>query len=265
MFESFKAEFKKVDVDLNTKTKLLCFADATLGAQAGMTGVDKMSLLGVPTSDSARGSADLALKRLAEAFEQLSVLPQVPFGEAMLILRFCVGVRANYLFDQLPSEAQQLVAGVWDPAVERCLTEMFRGQPPPSRVYLFRDGGLGVARQGEQAALSRTRGWARAAAVVDVYLPNQRHLTKIMATSPHPVHEEVRAAYASLPVAARDGEGAYDPLAPPPPFLGHAGAAAGGAGGAAVAAAAPEPYLSLRPPSRPATARPLRPRRPPTR
>ena len=240
VYLSFETEFAKVAVYLNTKTKLLCFGDAALGTEAGMTGVDGMSVLGVPTSGSVRMLVNLALKRLAEALEQLDVLPQLPFSEAMLLLRFCIGVRANYLMGQLPSEAQAQVAAVWDPAVERCLTRMFRGQSPPPRVFLFGEGGLGVACQAQQGDLMRVCGWSRASAVVDEYLPKQRRLALVTEVSQHPLHVEVRAAYAALPAVARSADAVYDPLSPP------LSAAAAAAAAAAATAAALAPRVAER-------------------
>jgi hypothetical protein len=243
VFKSLGDEFRKEGVELNTKTKLLCLCDSAVGTDAGVTGVDKLSLLGVPTASSVEALVELALKRLAQAFDQLDALPLLPFSEAMLILRFCVGVRANYLMDQLPTEAQRLVAAKWDPAVERCLTRMFEGQHPSPRVFLYGPGGLGIARQAQQGDLSRVCGWARAAAVVEEYLPKQKRQVQLTAASKHPVHAEVRAAYARLPEEARKqrgaGEDAYNPLnVYESPRAAAAAAAAGVAGATGTAAGA---------------------------
>ena len=104
-------------VQLNDKTKLLCFGDATLGAEAGVTGVDAWPVLGVPNLRLG-GGAGVPRPQAPDggAGATARVLPQLPFTEAMLILRGCVSVRADYLMSQLPTGAQQRLASVWDPS-----------------------------------------------------------------------------------------------------------------------------------------------------
>jgi hypothetical protein len=182
---------------------------------AGVSGVDILNVLGVPTSADHKAVAAVALKRLKESFEQLTLLPQLPFGDAMTLLRKCISTRADYLFGQLPEEAARIVAAVWDPAVERCLVAMFKGSYG-ARVHLMGPGGLGVARRGVTRHLDRVSGFARASEATDKYLPRQRDRAQVTAASRNPVHQEVSTVYAALPPEARATKGVYNPLSPLP-------------------------------------------------
>jgi len=215
VFDDLVVAFRKVNVELNTKTKVLCYHDAAVGLDAGASGVDILNVLGVPTSADHKAVAAVALKRLKDSFEQLTLLPQLPFGDAMTLLRKCISTRADYLFGQLPEEAARIVAAVWDPAVERCLVAMFKGSYG-TRVHLMGPGGLGVARRGVTRHLDRVSGFARASEAIDKYLPRQRDRAQVTAASRNPVHQEVCTVYAALPPEARATEGVYNPLSPLP-------------------------------------------------
>ena len=50
VFDDLVVAFRKVNVELNTKTKVLCYHDAAVGLDAGASGVDILNVLGLPTS-----------------------------------------------------------------------------------------------------------------------------------------------------------------------------------------------------------------------
>jgi hypothetical protein len=222
VFASLKSAFAAIGVLLNDKTAVLCPADATLGAQAGITQKEGLPLMGVPVGPPAFQLAR-AEKRLAPSFVALELLPQLPFGVALQLLRFCISPRVAYLAGQLPDTVVGALAPRWDGAVRKCLTAMFKGEPHP-RCFVSGPGGLDIAVLAEEMHVLRLNGWSRAKSTIDEHLPALRHLTTFAADSAHPVHAEVVRAWQALPPAVSGADGVLapfsDPAAPttaPPP------------------------------------------------
>ena len=72
---------------------MLCYHDAAVGMHAGVSGVDILNVLGSADHKAVGCVASSALK---DSFEQLTLLPELPFGVAMTLLRKCISVRADY-------------------------------------------------------------------------------------------------------------------------------------------------------------------------
>jgi len=215
VFASLRKEFSEIGVEFNLKTELYCPANADLPITSGIRQVAAGTVvLGAPL-----GAADFqalkARKRLSVSFEQVALLPQLPFGDAMYILRQSIVPRARYLAGVLSPDVMRDVAAEWDKAILVCLTAMFRAAPH-ARCFASGPGCLGIARMAEELALCRVQSWKRSAAVVAQHFPDLAHLASIPAVIVHPVHAEIASAWASLPAAVTSADGVVSPLVPVP-------------------------------------------------
>ena len=130
---------------------------------------------------------EVAEKRLAASFMQLRLLPQLDFGVALLLLRFCISPRVAFLAGQLPDVVIGALAPRWDAAIAACLTSMFRCSPP-ARCFVSGPGGLDISVLAEELHVLRLNGWSRAKVAIGQCLPSLAHLTVIPAVPTHPVH-----------------------------------------------------------------------------
>lgn len=232
VFETLKTEFAAIGVHFNLKTAVYCPA-ATAAAAAAASGsyaaggalpikcgirqaVDGTKVLGAPVGTT-QYQVDIARKRLSTSMVQITLLPQLDFGDAMLILRKSIVPRARYLASVMPPDALVVVATEWDAAIEDCLTSMFGSAPHP-RCFPSGPGCLGISKMVAELALDRVNGWARSKEVVVKHLPRLAPLTVIPTAAPiaHPVHVEVMDAWSSLPASVRTAEGVLSPLDSPP-------------------------------------------------
>jgi hypothetical protein len=213
VFTSLKTAFAAIGVLLNDKTAVLCPADETMGARTGLTQKVGLPLMGVPVGPPAFQLAQ-AEKRLAPSFAALALLPQLPFGVALQLLRFCISPRTAYLASQLPDTVVGALAPRWDGAIRKCLTAMFKGEPH-ARCFVSGPGGLDIAVLGEQMHMLRLNGWSRSKTTIDDFFPALRHLTTFEADSTHPVHAEVVRAWHALPNAVSGADGVLAPFSAP--------------------------------------------------
>ena len=213
VYATLRKEFGAIGIGFNSKTALLCPADASVGALAGITQKPGLALMGVPV-----GPPDFMLatveKRLSVSFQQLRLLPQLDFGVALQLLRFCISPRVAYLAGQLPDIVVGAFAVRWDAAIVECLTSMFRC-PPPARCFVSGAGGLDISLLVGEMHTLRLNGWARAKATIDAFLPELGSLTSFSADSAHPVHAEVSRAWHALPPAVSGADGVVSPFAAP--------------------------------------------------
>jgi hypothetical protein len=185
---------------------------------------DGTKVLGAPLG-TASYQAERARKRLRSSLDQVALLPELDFGDAMLILRKSIVPRARYLAGVLPPSVMAEAAAEWDAAIESCLTRMFKSAPHP-RCFPSGPGCLGISKMVDELALDRVNGWARAKEVVEQHFPRLAHLTVIpadtaaaaaVAAITHPVHVEVVSAWRPLPAAVRAADGVFSPLESPSP------------------------------------------------
>ena len=155
---------------------------------------------------------EVAEKRLAASFMQLRLLPQLDFGVALLLLRFCISPRVAFLAGQLPDVVIGALAPRWDAAIAACLTSMFRCSPP-ARCFVSGPGGLDISVLAEELHVLRLNGWSRAKVAIGQCLPSLAHLTVIPAVPTHPVHAEVVRAWEALPLAVAGADGVRSPFA----------------------------------------------------
>jgi len=213
VFATLRFEFGAIGITINSKTALNCPADASVGAFAGITQKPGLPLMGVPI-----GPPDYMLataeKRLAVSFQQLQLLPQLDFGAALQLLRFCISPRVAYLAGQLPDSVVGALAPRWDTAINACLTAMFRSAPP-ARCFVSGPGGLDIVVLAEEMHMLRLNGWSRAKTTIDEFLPALRHLTSFSAQPAHPVHAEVARAWQALQPTVSGADGVLSPFAAP--------------------------------------------------
>ena len=213
VFATLKKEFAEIGVELNLKTEVFCPDCPALPLASGIRqAASGTVVLGAPVG-TAEFQLERARKRLSQSLEQIALLPELDFGDAMLILRKSIVPRVRYLAGVLPPTVMRLVAVDWDAAILACLTRMFRAPPHP-RCFASGPGCLGIAKLAEELALERVAGWTRSKAVVAAHFPRLAHLTDIPAGSTHPVHAEIVSAWASLPAAVTTADGVISPLAP---------------------------------------------------
>jgi hypothetical protein len=216
VFVTLRREFAAIGVEFNLKTELFCPSCPDLPITSGFPQVpDGTVVLGTPVG-AAEFQLERARKRLRPSLAQLALLPELDFGDAMLILRKSIVPRARFLAGVLPPAVMGVVAAEWDKAIEACLTLMFRAPPHP-RCFPSGPGCLGITKMVDELALCRVNGWARAKDVVKAIFPRLAHLTVIPAGSTHPVHAEVLSAWAALPASATTADGVLSPLAPAAP------------------------------------------------
>ena len=210
-------EYDVIGVGFNaTKCEVYCPASPGLVLTTGVKQVvDGTKMLGAPL-----GTADYqvlkARKRLSGSLEQLALLPQLDFGDAMLILRKSIVPRASYLAGVLPPAVMAGVLAEWDAAIWVCLTKLF-GRTPHPRCFASGPGCLGIIKMANELSLIRVQGWERSKAVVQKHFPRLAHLTAITHASAHPVHVEITTAWASLPASVTSADGVISPHATPAP------------------------------------------------
>jgi hypothetical protein len=186
VFGTLKTEFAAIGVHFNLKTAVYCPA-ATAVAAASASGssaaggalpikcgirqaVDGTKVLGAPVGTT-QYQVDIARKRLSTSMVQISLLPQLDFGDAMLILRKSIVPRARFLASVMPPDALAVVATEWDAAIVDCLTSMFRSTLHP-RCFPSGPGCLGISKMVAELALDRVNGWARSKEVVENEAPS---------------------------------------------------------------------------------------------
>jgi hypothetical protein len=217
VFQTLRTEMRAIGVDFDTdspsaKTHAYC---AQAGVVLNVPGIrqrtDGTVVLGAPMGvvDFVRARVR---KRLAQSFEQLALLPELDFGDALQILRRSIVPRARFLASSLSREALHPIFVEWDAAVRTCLGRMFRTQPHP-RCFPSGPACLGIAEMCAEMSLDRVNGWERAKEVIQAHLPTVAPLTTITEDSAHPVHREVLEAWARLPESVRSADGVQAPTA----------------------------------------------------
>ncbi len=199
-FSSLQAEMGAVGIQYNlTKTHVYC---PTPGVTIATTPPLRQQPAGTTTLGVPMGGSEFVLaklrKRMAPSLAQLALLPQLDFGIAMLILRKSIAPRMDYLAATLSGEVALPAFQEWRAAVRKCLTTMFKSEPP-ARCFPSGPGCLGITDICDKMALARVNGWARSARLIRAHLPAVAPLTAITTGSAHPVHREVLAAWDALP------------------------------------------------------------------
>jgi hypothetical protein len=218
VYVTLKRELEAIGIHFNTKTHVYCAtAGVTIDTAAGIAQAhDGIATMGVPVGSAAFVEAR-ARKRLAGSFEQLELLPELDFGDAMRILRYCISRRAAFLAGSLPPAVFAPVAADWDAAVRKCLTRIFAGAPPHARCFLSGAGGLDIHVIVEQLSLLRCMSNSRTVDCINDFMPHLAPLTVPTSPPVHPVHVEVQAAWDSLPASVTGAKGVLPPFAPTPP------------------------------------------------
>ena len=155
VYITLRDKLATIGISFNSKTHLYCPSGETIHTALGITQArDGIATMGVPVGTAAFQLAR-ARKRLANSFAQLELLPQVHFGHAMRILRFCISKRVAFLAGSLTPDVFRPLAEEWDAAVRKCLTCMFAGAPPHPRCFLAGGGGLDITVISEELSLLR--------------------------------------------------------------------------------------------------------------
>jgi hypothetical protein len=154
-----------------------------------------------------------ARERLGPPLSQIRLLPAVNELQcSMLALRRSFVPRPRFLMASQSMEALAPVLAEWDAGISDAAATMLHVPELHPRCSVSGNGGLGLPKMVHEHAYTRVNGYDRSSRIIRRCFPSLAPLTTWDAATPtHPLHLEVRAAWASLPEEIKDNPAVTGP------------------------------------------------------